>query len=108
MNQIREHVELIQFRMKNHHYQTDGFTWDYNSATDEQVLTTTNVFPETLDGLTRVIMKIILPKDRPTLRRQIAYLSGLQQRQAKAWQWYIADCQTRTNNTNQWVLQNQQ
>lgn len=107
MNQIREQVTNISYRLSNHHHQTDGFTWDYTAATDKEVLEITNVFPETLDGLTQVIMKIILPKDRPTLRRQIAYLSGLQQRQAKAWQWYIADCKARTENTNQWVLQNQ-
>ena len=107
MNEIKEQVANLSHRLRNHHHQTDGFTWDYTAATHEQVLETSNVFPETLDGLTQVIMKIILPKDRPTLRRQIAYLSGLQQRQAKAWQWYIADCKARTENTNQWVLQNQ-
>lgn len=106
MNEIKETVKILGHRLSNHHHQTSGFTWDYTAATDEQVLETTNVFSETLDGLSRVILKIILPKYRPLLRRQIAYLIGLRQRQAEAWINLIADCEARTNNTNEWVQQN--
>ena len=106
MNQIKEAVKVLGHRLSNHHHQTNGFTWDYTTATDEDVLETTDVFSGTLDGLSQVILTIILPKHRPILRRQIAYLIGLRQRQAEAWTNLIADCEARTNNTNQWVQQN--
>ena len=61
MNEIKDTVKTLSHRLRNHHHQTDGFTWDYTAATDEQVLETTNVFHETLDGLSKVILKIILP-----------------------------------------------
>lgn len=108
MSTIREYVSVIQSRRRNHEYQTNGFTWDYTAATDEDVRDTTGVFQETIDGLSQVILKIILPKHRPQLRRQIAYLIGLRQRQAEAWERYIKDCEERTENVNQWLEANQQ
>ena len=106
MTDIRPYVEAIQYRYKNHRYQTDNFTWDYLKATDEEVLNTTGIFSHTIDGLSGLIMQITLPKHRTRLRREIAYLIGLRQRQAEAWERYIADCEARANNVNQWVIAN--
>ena len=103
----REQVDVLKHRFKNHQHQTDGFTWDYTAASDEDVFDTTNVLQDTIDGLSTIILKIINPKDRPALRNQIAYLTGLRQRQGEVWEKRIADFQTRTNNTKQWVLQNE-
>lgn len=102
----RERVDILKHRFKNHQHQTDGFTWDYTAATDEDVFSTTAVLQETIDGLSTIILKIINPKDRPILRNQIAYLTGLRQRQSEVWEKQLADFQARTNNTNKWVLTN--
>lgn len=103
----RDQVDVLKHRFKNHQHQTDGFTWDYTAATDEDVFDTTNVLQDTIDGLSTIILAIISPKDRPALRNQIAYLTGLRQRQSEVWEKRIADFQTRTNNTKQWVLTNE-
>jgi len=103
MTPIRARVELLQFRFKNHAYQTECFTWDYTAATDEEVLQTTGIFKDTIEGLSDVILKITKPEHRRKLKNQIAYLIGLRHRQAEAWEKYIADCEARTNNVNQWV-----
>ena len=108
MSAIQEQVKLLQDRFSNHHYQTDGFTWDFVNATDEQVRDTASVFDETITGLSGIILKAITPKHRPQLRREIAYLIGLRQRQAEAWERYMADCQQRTDNVNQWIETHQQ
>ena len=105
---IQDQVQALKNRLNNHSHQTNGFTWDYTAATDEEVLDTTNVFQDTLDGLSDVILQIVSPKDRTLVRKQIAYLNGLRHRQAEAWERYIADCEQRTKNTNQWLLQNAQ
>lgn len=107
MSEVQDRVRLLKTRFSNHHHQTDGFTWDFLNATDEQVMNATSVFEDTITGLSTEILKAIAPQHRPQLRRQIAYLIGLRQRQCEAWERYIADCEARTNNTNQWVLQNQ-
>jgi len=106
MSETKDRAKVLQHRFSNHHHQTDGFKWDYTAATDEQVLETTNVFEDTITGLSTEILKAITPKQRPQLRREIAYLIGLRERQAAAWERYIADCEARTNNANQWVQQN--
>lgn len=103
----RDQVDVLKHRFKNHQHQTDGFTWDYTAATDEDVFDTTNVLQDTIDGLSTIILAIISPKDKPALRNQIAYLTGLRQRQSEVWEKKLADFQTRTNNTKQWVLQNE-
>ena len=108
MSKIQDDIQLLRFRLQNHKHQTDGFTWNYSEATDEEVMATTKVFPETIDGLTDLILKIIRPKERPKLREQITYLIGLQQRQAQAWSTYIEDCRVRTENVNKWLEANQQ
>ena len=106
MSVAQDRAKLLQHRFSNHHHQTDGFKWDYTAATDEEVLETTNVFDDTITGLSTEIMKAITPKNRPQLRREIAYLIGLRERQAAAWERFTSDCETRTNNANQWVQQN--
>ena len=107
MTPIQDRVQVLQFRFKNHSDQTNGFAWDYTAAKDEDVLETTHVFQDTLDGLSDTILKIVKPGQRRKLKKQILYLTGLRHRQAEVWEKYIEDCQNRTNNVNQWVLQNQ-
>lgn len=107
MTQIQYEVQVLKARFITHQRETNGFTWDFQEATDDEVLDTTQVSKDTIDGLANVIMKIIVPNQKKALRNHIAYLIGLQSRQADAWALYIADCQTRTNNTNQWVSQNE-
>lgn len=104
---MSESIKTIQHRFSNHHHQTDGFRWNYTNATDEEVLCTTTVFPETITGLTNEILKSIVPKQRPQLRKEIAYLIGLQERQKQAWENYLADCNARTNNNEKWLAQYQ-
>lgn len=104
---MNDQICLIQSRFSNHHHQTDGFKFDYIAATDERILKLTNVFECTIDALTTNVLKSVAPKYRAQLRKDIAYLIGLRQRQVETWERYKADCQTRTDNTNKWVLQNQ-
>ena len=106
MNEIRYQVNVLKARFAIHRNDTENFTINFQSETDEFIMTMTPVKPDTLEGLTGIIMKIILPKQRAELRKQIAYLIGLQKKQQDVWARYIADCHTRTNNTNQWVSQN--
>lgn len=108
MNQIRYQVEVLKSRFITHQRETDGFKWDFQAASDKDILEMTVVKKDTIDGLVDVIMKIIIPKQRKELRDQISYLIGLQSKQAEVWARFMEDCQNRTNNTNQWVLQNAQ
>ena len=103
MSKIQDQVKTLSFRFKGLEYETDGFTWDYTAATDEQVLNTSPIAQDTIDGLSNLILKIIKPNQRQKLKEQIAYLIGLRHRQQDAWAAYIDDCQTRTNNVKQWV-----
>lgn len=103
MTPIQSRVRSLELRFNNHRYETDGFTWDYTSATDEQVFVTAQVDKDTIEGLSQIILKIIKPQHRQKLREQIAYLIGLRHRQAEVWEKYLADCETRTNNVKQWV-----
>lgn len=105
MSEMQEQVKLLQFRFKGHEHETDGFTWDYTAATDEQVLNVAPISKDTIEGLCGVIMKIIKPKYRRKLKRQIVYLVGLRHRQKEVLAAYMEDCQNRTNNVNQWVQQ---
>lgn len=108
MSDIKQQVEILQSRFTNHRHQTGNFTWDYTIATDKEVLNTTDVFQDTLDGLTGIILKIVQPQYKKALRKHIHYLTGLRQRQAEAWERYLANCSERTNNARQWVLQHEQ
>lgn len=108
MSSLKQQVSILQSRFMNHRHQTDGFTWDYTNASDEEVLNTTDVLQDTIDGLTGIILKIVLPQYKKSLRNHIHYLIGLRQRQAEAWERYLANCSERTNNANQWVLQHEQ
>lgn len=106
MSEIQDRVKSLTFRFKGLEYETNGFTWDYTAATDEQVFETNPVAQDTIDGLTETILKIVKPHERRKLRKQIAYLIGLRHRQQEVWVKQIADFQNRTNNVKQWVLQN--
>jgi len=103
MSEIQNQVNVLKFRFKGLEYETDGFRWDYTTATPEQVLNVVPVSQDTIDGLFKVIMKIIKPYQRRKLKKQIAYLIGLHHRQQEVWAEYMEDCQTRANNVNQWV-----
>ena len=105
MSEIQDRVKSLTFRFKGLEYETNGFTWDYTAATDEQVFETIPVAQDTIDGLTEIILKIVKPGFRQKLRKQIAYLIGLRHRQQEVWEKQIEDFQNRTNNVNQWVLQ---
>ena len=108
MNQIKCQVNVLKARFSIHRHDTENFTLNFQSESDEYIRSLTPVKPDTLEGLTGIIMKIVLPNHRAQLRKQIAYLIGLQKKQQDVWTRYIADCQSRTNNTNQWVSQNAQ
>jgi hypothetical protein len=103
MNGIKYQVEVLKARFAIHRNDTENFTINFQSESDEFIRTMTPVKLDTLEGLTGIIMKIVLPKHRAELRKQISYLIGLQKKQQDVWARYIADCQTRTNNTNQWL-----
>ena len=105
MSEIRDRVKSLTFRFKGLEYETNGFTWDYTAATDEQVFDVAPVAQDTIDGLTETILKIVKHHERRKLRKQIAYLIGLRHRQQEVWEKQIADFQNRTNNANQWVSQ---
>lgn len=105
MTPIQAHVQSLIFVFKGLEHETDGFAWDYTAATDDHVLDTKPIAHETIEGLSNIILKIIKPSQRRTLKKQIAYLIGLRHRQQEVWAEYMEDCQTRTNNTNQWVQQ---
>ena len=107
MSEIRDRVKSLTFRFKGLEYETNGFAWDYTAATDEQVFDVAAVAQDTIDGLTETIMKIVKPHERQKLKKQIAYLIGLRHRQQEVWEKQIADFQNRTNNANQWIIQNQ-
>jgi len=104
---IQEQVRVLKFRFEAHKYETNGFKWDFEAAEPDDVFKTSPVSQDTINGLSSLIMKIIAPKGRPTLRREIAYLSGLRHRQSEVWAEKIKDFEQRTKNTNQWVQSNQ-
>jgi hypothetical protein len=108
MNEIRYQVNVLKTRFAIHRHDTENFTLNFQSESDDYIRSLTPVKPDTLEGLTGIIMKIVLPNHRATLRKQITYLIGLQKKQQDVWARYIADCHARTNNTNQWVSQNAQ
>lgn len=108
MSEIQDRVKSLTFRFKGLEYETNGFTWDYTAATDDEIIDTVPVDQETIDGLSNIILKIVVPKQRPELRKQISYLIGLRHRQASAWKNLITDGETRLNNVKQWVLQHTQ
>ena len=103
MSEIQDRVKSLAWRFNNHRQETDGFEWNYTAATDEQVFVTAQVDGDTIDGLNQIILKIVQPHERKKLKKQIAYLIGLRHRQAEVWGKYIADCEARANNVNQWV-----
>lgn len=105
---MKKMVAVLKISFARHRQDTDGFKWDYTAATDSEVMDTVQVAPETIAGLSQIILKIIKANQRQELKKQISYLIGLRHRQAEVWEKYIADCQNRTNNTNQWVQANQQ
>lgn len=107
MTPIQERVKSLEFRFKGLEYETDGFTWDYTAATDEQVFEVVPVAQDTIGGLSQIILKITKPEHRQKLKKQIAYLIGLRHRQQEVWAKQIADFQNRTNSVNQWVQQSQ-
>ena len=107
MSTIRYEVAVLKSRFITHRIDTDGFRLDFQRASDKEILDITPVSQDTINGLSDVIMKIIVPKQRNELRLQITYLIGLRHRQAEAWGRLIADYETRTKNTNQWVAQNE-
>lgn len=106
MSIIRYQVAVLKTRFVVHRNDTENFTVDFQNESDEFIMAIAPVKPDTIEGLTEIIMKIVLPKQRPELRKQIAYLIGLQRKQQDVWAKYLADCEARTNNTNQWVTQN--
>jgi len=105
---IQDQVRVLKFRFMAHKDETSNFKWDFEAATAEDVFQTTLVSQDTINGLASLIMKIIAPKSRTTLRKQIAYLSGLRHRQSEVWAEKIKDFEQLTKNTNQWVQSNQQ
>lgn len=105
MSEIQDRVKSLTFRFKGLEYETNGFTWDYTAATDEQVFDVATVAQDTIDGLSEIILKIVKPQNRQKLKKQISYLIGLRHRQQEVWAKQIEDFQNRTNNVNQWVLQ---
>jgi len=107
MNTIQTLAFSTKLDFVRHRQDTCGFTWDYTSASDDEVIDTVPVGQETIDGLS-FILKMIVPAQRHELRKQIAYLIGLRHRQTEAWTNLITEGETRLNNVKQWVLQNQQ
>jgi len=100
---VGERVCILKIDFARHRQDTDGFKWDYTTATDDEIIDTVPVAQETIDGLSNIILKIVVPKQLPELRKQIAYLIGLRHRQAAAWKNLIADGETRLNNVKKWV-----
>jgi len=106
MSILKDSVNITRHRFTNHAYQTDNFAWDYLNATDDDVFNTTPVMQETLDGLVWIVINILHHRQRPELKKQILYLSGLREKQAEVCERKIKDFETRTNNTKKWVLEN--
>lgn len=104
---MKDMVNMLKFRFKAIHDQTDGFTWDYNTATDEEVFELSPIAKDTVTGLHDIILKIIKPEQRPLLRKHIAYIIGLRDRQAGVWRKKLEEYAERTKNTNQWVISNE-
>jgi hypothetical protein len=91
-----------------HHYETEGFTWDYEAANDDDVFWTKPVDQKTIDFLTTVMVKITKPEKLPELKKNIAYLIGLRHRQQVAWTNKLAEFDNRLNNTAKWVQEHTQ
>jgi len=106
MSNLKDSVDSIRYRFTNHSHQTDSFTWDYLNATDDEVFNSTPVMQETLDGLAWIVINILSHRQRPELKKQILYLSGLREKQSEVWERKVKDFETRTNNTKKWVLEN--
>jgi hypothetical protein len=106
MSAIQDQVKLLEFRFKGIEQQTDGFSFDYISASDEDVFNLTPIAQDTIDGLSQLIMKMILPAQRAKLRKQIAYIIGLRAKQQEVWSRKIEEFSQRTKNTNEWVILN--
>lgn len=91
-----------------HKDETNGFTMDYEAASDEDIFDLTPVEQNTIDFLTKVIVKIVKPEHIPQLKKHIAYLIGLRHRQEEAWENKLAEFEQRLNNTKKWVQEHTQ
>lgn len=100
---MKEQIQILKYRFNCHKQDTEGFTLDIESLTDQEAFNMPWVFQDTIDGLSGIILKIVHPKERAKLKIQIAYLIALRHRQEKAWEAMQKEFQTRLNNTKQWV-----
>lgn len=101
-----EQIQVLKYRFNCHSIDTDGFTRDIESLTDDEAFEMAPVMQDTIKGLSSLILKIIHPKQAPELKTQIAYLIALRDRQERAWEAKRTEFQTRLNNAKQWVQNN--
>ncbi len=86
-----------------HKHETNGFTMDYEAASDDKVFDMKPVSQGLIDFLTNGVIKCTKPEHLQILKKNIAYLIGLRHRQQEAWTNKLADFETRLNNTRKWV-----
>jgi hypothetical protein len=91
-----------------HKHETNGFTMDYEAASDDEVFDLKPVEQSTIDFITTVIVKIVKPEHLPQLKKHIAYLIGLRHRQQVACENKLAEFEQRLNNTTKWVKEHTQ
>lgn len=100
---IKDQIQVLKYRFNCHKQDTEGFTRDIESLTDDEAFEMTPVMQDTISGLSSLVLKIIHPKQAPELKTQIAYLIALRDRQQRALEVKLTEYKTRLNNTNQWV-----
>lgn len=83
-------------------YETENFTVDLHSLTDDKLTNFKIVSPEFLNSAP-VIFNVIHPKHHTELRKIIAYLTELQRLQSGAWQRTIEEGQKQTEKIKQWL-----
>jgi len=91
-----------------HKNETNGFTMDYEAASDDEVFDMKPVDQNTIEFLTTVIVKIVKPEHLPQLKKHIAYLIGLRHRQVEALENKLSEFDNRLNNTAKWVQEHTQ
>lgn len=99
MNLLHRHTMSV---FNQHRHETDGFTLDYESASDDFIFDLKPVSSEFLQSMEQ-ILKTVHPKHLTATKKTVSYLIGLRHRQQVAWEAKLKEFKTRLNNTKQWV-----
>lgn len=108
MSNSNEQVESLKWRYSTLKHQTNNFRWNFLEASDDDVFEIFLVSEDTIEGFASIILKLIDPKHRIRLRREITYLVALRHRQIEAWHNKLAEFESQSKRLDKWLLNRDQ